>query len=481
MEHSRTYRPSRQTVSRRRRTPGWIKNVRTFLLVCGVSAVIGAASLIHPLLGLTAAAGLAVVFAAIRRPVLLAYLVTLAVALTSGMQRGGLIPMFKPNELVLFGSVMLALPVIILQRLKMVRVAWMLLAAQAILIVGTVFLPLVTFPMRGINLSFADQFNYAAPLQYVLLFLLFVYLPLTDDERRNVFFLMVVGAIVVAVIGLLEAAKVGPVMNLLAKFYPSKQQAVASQFGRITSLLNAWNNLGTFFTVSLLLLIGYLQVNWTTTRHRAFLLTGVVMSGFGLLASGSFAGIVGLAVGLVVISLINRTGLRTMIIVGLVLLLAGALLSGFLAKRLEAQFGSGSLVPSTLAYRVHLWTTIFIPLMEKYWLFGYQPNFVTLSWQWAESQYLFLMLRAGIFALLAHLAWIGLTLAWLMRRFRAESGFTRAFAVSLFAILIALSIMGFTNEVFTYSGVIDYIWMGLGMLAGYRVAQAPAPAAAEIH
>ncbi len=472
MEHPRTIAHSGSVRPRPRRAPGWLKNARTFLLVVVISAVIGAGSLIHPLLGLAAVAGIGIVFASIRRPVLLAYMVTLGVALTSGMQRGGLVPMLKTNEMLLFGAVVLALPVIILKRLKMIKVSLLLLVGQGILILGTVFLPLVAFPLRGIPLSFADQFTYAAPLQYVLLFLLFVYLPLTDVERRNVFIMMVAGAIVVSAVGLLEAARVGPVMELLAKFYPSKQQAVASQFGRITSLLNAWNNLGTFFTVSLLLLIGYLQVNWSTTKYRNFFLVGVVMSGFGLLASGSFAGIIGLAVGLVIISLINRTGLRTMVIVGAVLLLAGGLLSGFLSQRLQSQFGSGSVLPSTLAYRFHLWTTIFIPLMKKYWLLGYQPNFVTLSWQWAESQYLFLMLRAGIFALLAHLTWIGLTLFWLARRFRSNSSFTRAFTASLFAILIALSIMGFTNEVFTYSGVIDYVWIGLGMLAGYREVQA---------
>ncbi len=465
-------RANHRTLQPRRRLPSWARNLRIFLLVVLVSLVLGAASLVSPLLGLVAAVGMGVLFAALRQPIVLGYVVALGVALASGTERGAIIPQLKLNEVILFGSVILALPVIILQRLKLVKLSVTLLAGQLILILGTVVLPLVASPLLGRQLSFADQFSYAAPVQYLLLFLLFVYLPLTDQDRHRVFLAMVAGAMVVAVVGLLEAAKIGPVMDLLARFYPSKQQAVASQFGRITSLLNAWNNLGTFFTISLLLLIGYLQVNWTTLKSKGFLLAGVVLSGFGLLASGSFAGIIGLVIGLVIMSLINRTGLRTMVIIAFVLLLAGVLLSGFLANRMQEQFGKGSLVPSTLAYRLYLWKSIFIPLMQKYWLWGFQANFATLSWQWAESQYLFLMLRSGIFSLLAHLAWVGLTLFWLMRKFRDQSQFKRSFAVSLFAILIALSVMGFTNEVFTYSGVIDYVWIGLGMLAGYQEARA---------
>ncbi len=473
MEQTRTLARSNHAPLRpRRRTPRWVATLRTFLIVCLVGLVLGAASLVSPLLALALAAGIGMVFAALRQPLLLGYVVVLGIALTSGMQRGAIIPQMKLNELVLFGAVVLALPVIILERMKQVKLPLLLIAGQAVLILGTVVLPLVSYPMRGIPLPFTDQFTFAAPLQYVLLFLLFVYLPLNDEDRRKIFVTMIAGAIVVAVVGLLQAARIGPVIAFLLRFYPSPQQTVAIQFGRVTSLLGAWNGLGTFFTICLLLLIGYIQVNWATMKNKGFIIAGVILSGFGLLASGSFAGIIGLAIGLVIMSVINRTGLRTVVIVALLLLLGGILLSGFLAQRMQDQFGSGTLMPSTLAYRLYLWNTIFLPLMSKNWLWGYTANFVSLSWQWAESQYLFLMLRSGIFSLLAHLVWVGLTLYWLASKFRSGSAFIRSFAVSLFAILIALSVMGFTNEVFTYSGVIDYVWIGLGLLAGYQGARA---------
>ncbi len=473
MEQTRTLTQSNPGVSRaRRRSPRWTKNLLILLVICLVGLVLGAASLVSPLLALALALGMGIGFAMLRQPMVLAYLVVAGIALGSGMARGALVPQLKPNELILIGAVGASLPVIILQRMRIVKVPVVLLIGQGILIVGTVVLPLVAYPVRGIPLSFSDQFTFLAPAQFLLLFLLFTYLPLTDDDRHKVFLVMIGGAIVIAIVGLLQAAKIGPVLALLTKFYPSPQQVVSVQIGRITSLLGAWNGLGTFFTITLLLLIGYLQVGWKTVRNRTFLTAGLVICGFGLLASGSFAGIIGLVTGLIIMSLINRTGLRTMAIVGFVLLLAGALLSGFLASRMQEQFGKGNVVPSTLAYRFFLWQTIFIPLMEKYWLWGFQPNFANLSWQWAESQYLFLMLTSGIFSLLAHLTWVGLTLFWLSRRFRSPRPFVRSFAVSLFAILIALSIMGFTNEVFTYSGVIDYIWIGLGLLAGYQETRA---------
>jgi len=42
---------------------------------------------------------------------------------------------------------------------------------------------------------------------------------------------------------------------------------------------------------------------------------------------------------------------------------------------------------------------------------------------------------------------------------------TRPLGIALFALLTVLSLMGITNEVFTNSGAVDYMWMLVGLIA----------------
>lgn len=449
----------------RRRTPTWVKNLRVLLSACLLGLVLGAASLVSPAVGLALALAFVAVYAAMQKPIVLGYLTILGIAFTSGMQRGALLPQVKPNEIILLAVAVLTLPFIILKRVPKVRFPRRLIAGQAILALGTALLPLVSYPLRGIALSFSEIFSLSAPLQYLLLFWVFSLLPANDREQRNLFALMIASSVAVALIGMLQAAQIGPVIRFLNTYYPSQHSEVAQKFGRITSVMGAWNGLGTYFVVTLLFLVSYQQPE-ASQRSRRWVLAAMVLCGLGLLASGSFAGVFGLVVGMLIISLITRRGFKNMALMFAVLLLAGILLSGYLGTRMKDQFGQGEIVPQTLAYRFYLWKTIFIPLAKQYWLWGYRASFTRLAWAWAESQYLFLLLRTGIWSLLAHFAWVGLTLSWLVRKLKTKDPLAQSLATGLFSILIVLSIMGFTNEVFTYSGVMDYVWIALGLLAG---------------
>jgi hypothetical protein len=133
-------------------------------------------------------------------------------------------------------------------------------------------------------------------------------------------------------------------------------------------------------------------------------------------------------------------------------------------KRFKYQFQGQGIIPSTLNFRLKIWQEVIWPKIYDNWLWGYRPTLEHLRWNWPESQYLYLLIRSGIVSLLAHLAWIGLTLSWLRGVIRTPITLVRSLAISTFAILVVLSIMGVTNEVFTYSGVIDYVWIMLGLV-----------------
>lgn len=69
-------------------------------------------------------------------------------------------------------------------------------------------------------------------------------------------------------------------------------------------------------------------------------------------------------------------------------------------------------------------------------------------------------------ALTAHIAWLIITLAWLKNVALKGAEITRSIAIILIASLVVLSLMGLTNEVFTFSGTIEYVWIMLGLAAG---------------
>jgi len=68
-------------------------------------------------------------------------------------------------------------------------------------------------------------------------------------------------------------------------------------------------------------------------------------------------------------------------------------------------------------------------------------------------------------SLVGHLLWAGITIAWLYRRVRENFGISRSVIVSALAVLVVLTIAGITNEVFSFSGAVDYLWILLGIAA----------------
>ena len=73
--------------------------------------------------------------------------------------------------------------------------------------------------------------------------------------------------------------------------------------------------------------------------------------------------------------------------------------------------------------------------------------------------------RLGFLGLLGHLAWVGMTLFWLFRRLRKADGLLKGLITSAIVLFIVLSIQGLTNDVFTWAGTIDYLWILLGLIA----------------
>lgn len=444
-------------------------------LVCG--AFIGMIGLfLSPLLGLVLVIGVCGLMVLLAYPFLVCYLLIGAIVLTSGMERGAVVPMLKPNELALLASVGITLLFLLTNRKGQQRGSSYFLFSFVILGIGTLFVPWATYNLRGIYLTTNDLFSLVAPLQYFLLFGIFSSLPRNREDRYHLVVLMVVAGSIVAFIGLLQAADLSIVQYVLDRYYPSSHGSAAEEAGRVTSLLGAWNATGIFLMAISLLGWGILPAA-QSSRDRLLLLGAIGLSVLGLIATGSFAGMGTLAVGFVLLSVMQGRAAQaipvlmvTAILVGLLFLVLQPIIGPLIEQRFDYQFsgrgGQDGWIPRTLLFRFEVWREIFWPAIRENPIWGTHPTIPEgFGWHAYESQYIYLLFATGLVGFSSWLLWWVGSCTWLIRQFGRVTAIDRSIGTTTFALFIAMSIAGLTNAVFTFAGSIDYLWILLALTA----------------
>ncbi|MBE2266668.1 MAG: hypothetical protein IAE80_00450, partial [Anaerolinea sp.] len=272
-----------------------------------VGAALGVLSLVSPLIAVGLIAGVVFAALAFARPVMLCYVLVAAVVFLSGMPRGGLVPLFIPNEPLLAAAAGFTFVVLLLRRDGR-RLPNAVIAALLFMILGTAIIPVLMYYVRDFPLSTSDIFSLVAPAQYALIVWIFASLPRDDDDRYRIVHFMLICGSIVAAIGLLEAIRVPFVVSLIRDFYPNVHFNTAAELGRITSIMGAWNSLGNFLMINLIMVLalhGYpSRGKWGSIN----LIVNLILCGAALLASGSYASLGGLALSLVLVKTFDRRG-----------------------------------------------------------------------------------------------------------------------------------------------------------------------------
>jgi hypothetical protein len=437
---------------------------------------VGGLTLVSPWLGLGAVMAIAVCLIVLGSPVMACYITIPVIIVGSGMQRGKLIPMLRPNEAAMVILLALVFLAALWAKKRKNPGAWYAWLAAAIYVGGMTVLPAYGYLLRGYSPTASEWMYLFAPAQYFLLFCLFTLgMQNTTDHRRMVLWMLACGSLI-AVIGLLQVAGVGFILNLLGNWYPSSHELMASSVGRATSLLGAWNSLGMFLMT--MILLGWAVLSETQgMAARVLVLSAMGLSAACLLASGSYAGLGGVLFGIFIIEILG--GRAHLLIPKLILLTVVFLIAFFIFRpvleplilgRLQFQFRGEVQLPQTFAYRLYVWRTVFLPdLIKNPWWGNYLTVPSTYGWGYEESQYIELLARLGIFGLLGHLLWVGFTLVWLFRKRRTEDKYGRSLIAVVISLLVVLSIDGVTNAVFTYAGSIDYLWILLAIVGQRKV------------
>jgi len=464
---------------------GRVGNVLPTLIVGIVLVVIlGGLTSFNPFLGITCALVLFLLVLVVPRPILIVYGLTLFMPFTGGLARGAVVPILRLGQAVVVFAFILFLLVRPSPQGKS-RLTAIDLAFVLYFLTEAVF-PMLALYYRGeqFNLNSVDSSGLSplqtllGPLQYYLLYRIVVATVSTERQIKVVLELSFIASIMVSVIGILERI-VAPVRTFIQTYYPPNVQSATVSLDelRITSTLGHFSGLAAYLVFTIILVLACYTVGERMKISSLLLAITAVFASIALILTGTFSGWIGLAVGVATVFLLTGRLPKLFILLPCGIALAALIFQSFLSARLDEQLGVGAaqgLLPQSLAFRINLWESLFLPAIGQHLLFGAGPSPAVLnSWPAEESQYLLLLLRGGLPYFFSYLLLIGLPITMCWRHMKSNSRDAKhSVALALLVILITMSVMNVSAEYFTYVGGTQVLWMLLAIVVASRQFQA---------
>ncbi|MBD3336687.1 MAG: hypothetical protein GF355_14340 [Candidatus Eisenbacteria bacterium] len=443
-------------------------------LVLTALAVLAAVfSSVNPLLAFLPLILLVFVVLALNHPNVLVYAMILSTPLFSGMPRGQITPLLKPNEVIL-------LFISILLLVRRVAVAssfhpWSRIDTAFFLFYATrTILPLIFNPSAlreppAISLKFIF-----GPIQYYLVYR--IVLETFTDRAATLRALATafVAGVVVALIGLLQAADFPGIGEFLRTYYPSKKGVYTYLHSmRITSLFGGdWNGCGLY--LSQVILLGLFLHSWSRrtssrqTSRRLAIMVAVILTALAMTLTFSFSSAIAFAASLAFLS--YRLGRLARFLVWLPVVgtaITGAVYLLFreaLLQRMALQFGRRSvLIPWTFLYRMYYWKSILMPHILKRPVFGHASK--PVEWVSEESYYFFLLVKSGFVGLVGYGAGIYLLFKELGRIGEAADPLTSRTCLLALVLMVELLVANVGGLYFEYSGVTETFWLVVAVAA----------------
>ena len=366
------------------------------LVIACAGIAISIASPAHQaiLIGGVAVAGLFVVLL-LAKPVYTVYLLVLGSVFLSGLERGALIPVVRPNELFLIIVLAAFLTRRIITRSSSGPGLSGIDAAFFAFALAGIAMPVVGFIWRGGAPALGDLLVMGAPLQYWVVYRLVLASAITAKDVAAVLRVLLIVSAVVAVIAIVQVLGILGVRELLDGYYsydikglPAFEYAQTGIGTRATSVFGgSWNTLGAYLALSLLIaLVFYLdespQRRLPAPLPRPWLVAVIGLDGVGLVLSGSLAPMFGLLFGLALIfwyfsrSSGHAALPRLAIVLVPVVLMVWLFFQPIVGARIVHQFGGNpdSIVPTTLSTRLDHWSENTWPAVQDNLILGLRPD-----------------------------------------------------------------------------------------------------------
>ena len=466
-------------VTRRAALVGVAAGTPVAAVVLGVLAA--TAPLVAALLLVAAATGVVVWC----RPVAAAVLTVTVTPLVAGIDRGRILPVFRPNEaLVAFlaGVLILRWLVTTLPGHRfVVRPNRIELALMAMATANSV-LPLLVMVLRGQRIE-ADDISYALVLwKYLGVYALVRATVRTDRQIRLCLWTAMLSAAVVGAIGVLQALDLLGVRAALVGYYApfGYTGALAAPRGGSTLALPA-------ATADLLILnlVAAAGLWWKDRRHGPVLLVLVVVYMAGTFGAAEFSSALGLVIAVLCMTWAARH-LHLLRWAPVAVVGGVAALWPVIEHRL-AGFQNVSGLPVS-------WTTRWYNLKTYFWpelfsgsnpLLGVRPAArVVVEHQgtgfvWIESGYTWLLWGGGLPLLAAFVAFVWLSLRTLWPLVRELDSYASVAALAAFVGIVVMTVLMIFDPHLTYRGAADWLFALLAMTSAQRarVDEPPAPSA----
>ncbi|MEM7272809.1 MAG: sugar transferase [Actinomycetota bacterium] len=321
----------------------------------------------------------------------------------AGIPRGAVVPVLRPSEalqLAVTAGLVVGAGAAIARgtawTLRIRTVDWWLLATAT----TASILPLLWLAARGRPIG-PDELLAAFPLvKYALLYVSVRAAVTSTEAALRLARVAVFGALGLAAVAVGQALGVGPVVEVLGRFYADGVEAIDG--GRGTATIGSSIATGAYLSFSTGIA---LSLGWATGHRRWFPVAAALA--VGALASGQAGTVVALAVVTVTVAVLNGRS-AALVRGGLpAALVAGVVLWPVVTARL-ADIDAGSGLPSSWLIRWNNLSELYLPsLRDGGWLLGVSPDAIVNPpdvWRevvYLESGYLWLLWVGGIPLLVA--------------------------------------------------------------------------------
>lgn len=416
------------------------------------------------------------------RPALGCALLAVAIPLTGGISRGSVVPFLRLNEallLVVVGGVL----VHELPRRRPLPFSGLDIVVLAYCL-GGVLIPWAVLALTHADVDQDTWRAVVAPVQYLLVYLLFSRVEFSERELRLTLNLTFAASAVVGLVAVAEVVSVPGVRQFILAYYPPPPPTPGDTLYRPTSLLGHFSAVGAFGLLNFLLALAL-----AAARDRGFpsLWLGLVMgvNVAAALATQTWAPLLALPVAIVVVVLCTKHVPWQLGLAPVALLAAVVAFWPSVQARIQAQLSGGGgrgSTPETLQTRITYWQDYFVPslLQHQAWLGTGTviPSEVPRPLvNFVDNGYLFMAFRAGLpglFLILAVLVAI-LVVGWGLRTSQQPTAV--ALGAICVAAVVAVALLETTSEYLTFTSVTQEFWMLVG-LAAAAARRERAPAAA---
>lgn len=418
------------------------------------------------MIALAGTAGLAIFTAIVLRPQFGAYLYLFLSPLIVGVARGDLIPILRPNEilvLTIIAALAVRLLLVMLSRrpyrspMNAMDFAFLCLAVTSSII------PVFWRMARGFPLT-QDDILYATVLwKYFFLYRAFRVSITTVPQVMRCLWISMASAAVVAVMGVLQVTELFGVAEFLHTYYDQPFEGPTGVIvERGTSTIASSFGLADLMIMNFILAIALLQDRqgpwWVLVSAAAAFLLGCV-------AAGAFSGIIGLAVAILTFGVIYGN-LHRLLIIGIpAAMVAFAALWPVIEQRL-AGFRSPSGVPHSWKGRWENLENFFFPelLSNLNWVLGVRPAPrlpASETWRefvYIESGYVWLLWIGGLPLCAAFLFFVYVAASRLLRIIQEQNNAVRCAAAASFTYLMVIVTLMLLDPHLTVRGSADFFY-----------------------